>query len=135
MTTVAEARNSVYQRWIDNWTLTPFVFEGEGDEDLFGGSVAWARLSYRNTDGGQKTLGPLNGRKYERFASAVIQLYTPSDEGLTEAGTLAQAARAIFEGVTFDGIYFNNGVVREIGDDGRWFQTNVEVFSDYEETK
>lgn len=136
MTTLAEARTSVYQRWIDNWTQTPFVFEGEADKALFSGTADWARLIYRNTGGGQKTLGKATNRKYERFASVLVSIFVPVDTGTTTAATLAQAARAIFEGVSFSGIFFNDGVVREIGEgDGRWFQTNVEVFSDYEETK
>lgn len=136
MTTVATARTEVYKRWVAQWgTTTPFVFEGEADEGLYAGSVAWTRFVYRNTSGNQKTLGPVLGRKYERFASVLISHFTPVDEGLTAAGTLAQASRAIFEGVTFSGLFFNDGVVREIGPDGRWYQTNVEVFSDYQEIK
>ncbi len=135
MTTLAEARNAVEQRWLDNWTLTPFVFENEANDTLYSGKVAWTRVVYRNTAGGQETLGRPTNRKYKRDASVMLSFFTPADMGLTESATLAQAGLALYEGVTFDGLFFNDGVVQEIGPDGRWYQTNVEVFSDYQEIK
>lgn len=136
MTTISEARTVVYQRWLDQWTATPFVFEGEADEDLYGGVVPWARVVYRNTEAAQKTLSAVGTRKYKRDASALISIYTQVDDGLTDAGVLAQTAKDVFEGESFGGLFFNDGVVREIGeDDGRWYITNVEVFSDYQEIK
>lgn len=135
MTLLDEAREAVYQRFVDNWTATPFLFENEDSDDLDGGTVAWARLSVRETAGGQETLGPIGARKYRRRASAFVQVFTPVNAGMKAAGVLSAVARAIFEGTSFGGLDFNDARVSDTGPDDKWQQTLVEAVFDFTETK
>lgn len=135
MTLLDDAREAVYQRFVDNWSSTPYVFDNEDSADLDGGAVAWARLSVRETAGGQETLGPTGGRKYRRQASAFVQVFTPVNAGMKAAGDLAAAARAIFEGTSFGDLDFNNARVSDTGPDDKWQTTLVEAVFDFTETK
>lgn len=134
MTTINEAREAIYLRWSTQWgTTTPFTFDNESFSAPDKGQ--WARLTVRNTESEQRTLGAPGNRRFRRVASVFVQLYDLVDEGLETLDILAQTARGIFEGVSFSGLDFTNVVVRESGADGKWFQVVVEAFFDYEETK
>lgn len=133
MPTINAAREAVYDRWNTQWgATTPFTFD---NEKFSTPDVPWARLTVRNTQSAQHTLGAVGNRRFRRLASVFVQLYDIVDNGLATLDGLAQTARGIFEGVSFSGLAFNNVVVRESGADGKWFQVVVEAFFDYEETK
>ncbi len=135
MTTIDQARTAVYDRFVAQWAnRTPFTFENEKWEEPKP-DVDWVRVSVRNTGGGQETLGPKTQRKYRRRGSIFVQVFTPVAKGMKAGAGHAQAARAIFEGESFTGIDANNGVIRESGSDGKFYQTLVEVFFDYTEIK
>lgn len=141
MTTIAEARQAVYDRFEALWIFsgsarTPFVFANEPSK-LDSGSVSWARVSVRETGGGLDALGAPGARKYRRAASTFVQIYTEAGSGGEQAASdLSHEARTIFEGESFSGLDFNDGQVREIAnDDGRWKQTNVEIEFFYDEVK
>lgn len=132
--TQTEAREAIYLRWETQWvSTTPFLFQNEkftADVDS-----PWARVSVSHEAGNQDTLGSVGGRKFLRRGRVFIQLYDSVDQGLRSLDVLSIQARDIFEGVTFSGIFFNNVDVREVGDDGEWFQVIVDAPFDYSETK
>lgn len=133
MTTMNAAREAVYSRWVAQWgTTSPFTFDNEAFDTP---AVAWARVTIRHTGSAQETLGETGNRRFRRSASVFVQLYGLVDRGTSVLDTLATTARGIFEGVSFSGLDFTNAVVRESGNDGKWFQYVVEAFFDYEETK
>lgn len=140
MVTLVDARETIYQRFSDVWgTTSPFTF----DNEEFDAPVLnpWVRVTVRHDGsaleaiGGTGALGGLN--KFQRTGRVFIQVFSPVDRGTREADTLAQAARAIFEGVTLssNAIRFNNVVVREIGPSDSWYQINVEAAFQYDERK
>ena len=134
MTTINEARQAIYARFISQWgTQTEFTFDNEPFTEPV--SDPWVRLAVRNTDGGQETLGQSGNRRYTRDASIFVQVFTLIDTGTQEADTLARIARNIFEGERFSGVFANDGTIREIGPDGKWYQTNVEIAFFYDEIK
>lgn len=135
MTTIDQARSAVYKRFVAQWAARTLVhLEGEKftEPDV---EIPWVRVSVRNLVGGQETLGPTGARVYKRTALAQIQVFTNPTGGIKTAGTHAQAARAIFEGTSFDQLDCKNGSVREVGPDGKFNQTNVDVEFDYYEIK
>lgn len=136
MTTIAQAREAIYQEWSDNWTSTSvWTLENERFDEPDEGTD-WARVTVRSLPGGQETLGKEGDRKYQRSGSVIIQLFTSAGSGgLATSDAYSRSARDIYEGKSFDGLFFNNGQIREIGPDGKFYQTVVEVFFDYFETK
>lgn len=134
MTTQAEARESIYQRWEDNWTATTdWTFAGEKYTPPT--DRAWARLAVRHRATGGQTLGPINGRRFTRLASVFVQIFIPTNTGEKQLGTLMKAATDLYEGVSFDGLRFFQADPREIGVEGKWQTALVEAPFDYDEAK
>lgn len=139
MVSLVDAREAIYERFRTLWGSTsPYTFDNEDYEPPVGD--AWVRLSVRHNASvleaiGGRGYGGMN--KFMRSGRVFIQVFTPINQGTREADTLAQTARAIFEGITIssNAIRFNNAVVREIGPDNSWYQINVECSFDYDERK
>lgn len=135
MTTLTEAREAIYDHWVTGWAdTTPFVFENEKYKEL-ATAVPWCRVSFRNLDGYQHTLGGIGSRLYNRDAKVFIQVMAPVDKGMMEGADLAQQARALFEGVRIGELVGFGGTVRETKPDGKWYVTLVEVAFQYYEVK
>lgn len=132
MTTLNEAKEAITDRFVTLWGSTsPFTF----DNEAFTKPPTWVRLVVRHTGSNQETLGRVLNRKYNRQGSIFIQVFTPIDQGTQQADNLAQTARDIFEGVSFNGIYANDAIIREVGPEGDWYQINVEILFFYEGIK
>lgn len=135
----AEFVEAVYQRFRTQWGATTSFVHYEGHPFTEPGpDVEWVRIAVRNTGGGQATLGEEGNRKYDRQVSVFVQVFTPVTGGVARGAILAQAARAIFEGVRLDPeAWFNDGVIEEqpVRDGAKSRQINVEVFGVYLETK
>ena len=140
MTTQPQAVEAIYQKFVDGWNdAAIYTLEGEkfdSSKDVPHGSP-YVRVSVRHTGGTQHTLGKRGNRKFERSGSVFVQVFVPSGEGVFDSGTLAQAARAIFEGEDIPGttVFFQDVVIRETGPSGKWLQTVVEASFQYTETK
>ncbi len=134
MTTLGEARESVYSRFVTEWAAaTPFVFDNEELEEPT--DDPWVRLTVRSVSRGQETLGRAGNRRFRSAALVFVQVYTRTNTGVEQGDTLAVQARDIFEAVSFGGLDFNDGVVRESGPSGKWYQHVAEIAFDYDEIK
>lgn len=136
MTTLNEAREAVYQRFVDNFTgvaLERIVFDNEELEDT--GTGNWVRVSVRSTGRVQDTLGRVGNRRFRSSAIVFVQVYTETNTGLKQADTLTKEAADIFEGVSFSGLDFRSALVTETGPDGKLYQSVVEAEFDYDEIK
>lgn len=137
MTTLNQAREAVEQRFVTQWAnRTLFAFENEDFKTPEDPQKDWVRVVVRNIGGGAETIGPIGGRKYRRKALTFVQIFTPVNRGLKIPDGHAQAARAIFEGVSFNGLDFDDSFATELGSrDGKWNQMNFEARFAYEEVR
>ena len=134
MTTLNEAREAVYSRFVAQWGVTtPVAFDDEDFEEP--ADSPWVRLTVRSVSRGQETLGRPGNRKFRSAAAVFVQVYTRTNTGVKQGDTLATQAKDIFEATSFGGLDFNDGVVRETGPAGKWYQHVAEVAFDYEEIK
>ncbi len=136
MVTINEARGAIYTAFNTGWGATSaFTFDNEklNPPD----ATVWARLVVRQVARSQESLGGIGRRKFESGGVVIVQCFSPLDDGVDEADTLAEVARAIFEGKTLlpENIRFTSSVVLEIGPTEDWYQINVEAFFTYTETK
>lgn len=136
--TIDEARKAAYDRFLANWTGTAAnltTLEGEDFREPV--KDDWVRFGVAHVGGGQETLGPKLGRKYRRNALAFVQIFTfaATPGGRKRGDLLGKEAIAIFEGESFSGLDFNNGLIQEGPNDGKWLTTRVTVQFDYEELK
>lgn len=139
--TTPQAREAVYQRWLDNVAplgLDAWTFEEEEGFVEPGQDKKWARVSVRDFGGGQNTIGQreVSDRIFRRQAAVIVQVFTPR-KGMGPGDVLGQAIRAIFEATSFSGLDFGDGEIRQISPkkEDKFLQTNVEVVFDYDETK
>ena len=133
--TLNTAREAIYQRFMDNTTLSLSEYTFASEDFKAPTDTQWARLTVNHEAGEQDSIGGLGCRKFLRRGRVLIQLFAPVDQGLRSLDTLAAATRTIFEGSQFSGLYFTNVDVREIGQDGEWFQFAVDAPFEYQETK
>lgn len=95
----------------------------------------WTRLAIRFNDGRQNTLGKKTNRKFKKQGILFIQVFTIS-EGATDVNdALAQSSLEVFEGEKLNGIHFNNGRIRTVGIDEKWWQQNAVLDFTYYEIK
>lgn len=137
MTTLSQAKEAVYLRFTTNFTglsADRIALDNEDFEEPISGD--WVRLVVRSQERVQETLGKKGNRRFRSRALVFVQVYTETDTGVKQSDVLATEVRDIFEGVSFSGLDFQEGVtVRETGPDGRWYQSIVEAPFDYDEIK
>ena len=136
MTTLNQAKEAVYKRFVDNFTgvaLARIAFDNEEFEVPDAGD--WVRLTVRGRGRAQDTLGKPGNRRFRSAASVLVQVYTPADTGVKQSDALAKEAADLFEGVSFSGLDFQVAEVRETGPDGRWYQSIVEAEFEFDEIK
>lgn len=134
MTTIAESRKAIYDRFITEWGNTS-IFTFENEKFIPPEDTPWVRLSVRNITGEQETLGPIGLRKYDRRGIIAMQIFVLADTGLAQADALSKTAQDIFEGISFLGVHTDNSNIKESGIDGKWLMMLVEIFFFYDETK
>ncbi len=134
MTTLVEAADFITKRFRTLWGVTTTIALDNKEIDIKT-LTEWVRLSIRNIDSGQETLGPTGVRNFERKGIAFVQIFTEQGSGTKRANELAQIVRDIFEGVKFNDIVVDDVLINEIGIDGRWYQVNTESHFKYFEIK
>jgi hypothetical protein len=145
MTTLSQARQAAYSRFVDEWKnggnpLTPFCFDNEGFDppiDAAGRGLPWARCSVRSIGRRQQTLGAPGNRKYTSRALVRVEVYVAPSVGLKDPDVLAEKAQEMYEGRYLAGALTYGAVIREVGlvDDDHWFLSTMEATFDYEQVK
>lgn len=135
MTTLNEARAKIYSTFIAEYALSAFTFDNEDFDPPAG--APWVWLVVRHITSQQESLGGVGRRKFDRPALLIASVFVPLDQGTTAADNLVTAIRDIYEGRTLtpENVRFNAGSPREIGEDGSYFQMNVELQFSYTERK
>lgn len=136
--TYAQARDDILTMVKTVWDTTglTMVYDDVAGEPP-AGATSWARSTIRHNEGRQTTLADAEGKKrFERTGLLIVQIFTPSGEGLSSADDLAKVISDAFEGQTSPrGVWFKNVRVNEVGPSGNWYQVNVVVEFQYDEVK
>lgn len=134
MTTINEAKEAIYSQFNTNFTgTTNITFDNEEFETS--GLTEWVRLTVRNTNRLQETLGKSGNRRFQGSGSILVQVYTEANAGVQQSDTLAQEVISVLEAQSLSGVDTFAAVPRETGPDGKWYQTVVEIEFDYFEIK
>lgn len=137
MTQLAAANEAMMQLFVDVWTPSGIAYTLDNETYDPPDNAAWARFSIRTNASTQDTLGAVGNRKYERSGSCFVQIFVLSNTGTEQSRELAQRIIDGFEGARIAGttIRFNDVIPSEVGPDGKWFQTNVEINFVFDETR
>lgn len=136
MTTLNEAREAIFQQFVDAWgSQTALTLQNENFET--DGLSEWARLVVLNTASQQDTLGVPGSRQFERLGTATVSIFVKGGTGTQRLDELATIAQGAFEGftLTISSVTFLDVTVNEIGPDESWYQYNVVANFRYFETK
>lgn len=136
--TLTEARDEMSTLFKDAWDDTGYlVIWDDVGEPRPNTRSPWARFTIRHADGFQATLANHGGvRRWRRTGTIFVQLFAPTNEGLSTLDEMAMVAMRAFEGQTTPGgAWFRNARLQEIGVDGKWQQFNVLVDFEYDEVR
>ena len=139
--TVTQARNEMMATFKVAWDAAavsqnvPVLYPDVSDDPPTSG--AWARVTVVHDSGEQATLASHQGlRRYHRTGTIIVQLFTPAGGGQVLSDALGKVVTDAFEGVTTEsGVIFRNVIPKEIGQDGAWFQVNVQAGFEYDEVR
>lgn len=127
------ARASIEMRAAALWVPPPpLVFEASGVVPPAG--APWARLTVRETDGGQITLGP---EPVMRWRGRIFcDVFVPPRDGTGGAVRIGDQFRPIFERAQFDEIRCAECTPQSLGEaDGWWhYQVSVPYYRDERST-
>lgn len=127
-------KQAIYSLFKNNWTATKYTFENEKfDSQTI--SDPWVRLSVKNINSGQETLGAIGDRKYLRKGIIWLQIFVRVATGMQETDQIAETFRGLFEGVRIGDIRCYDGIVSEGVEVAPWKQTNVKVNFEYDQIK
>ena len=102
------------------------------------GTTSWVEIAVlHNPDGFQTTLGGANtGRQFQRTGIVTIKVFTPKGGGLITSDALCTILLAAYEGkTTASSVWFRSAGVVEVGNEGKYHQSNVFATFEYEEQK
>lgn len=96
----------------------------------------WAAFVIRHATGVQDNLGGIGNRNFMRTGTAIASIFTPTGNGLSVSYALAKVVADAYEGQTSDnGVWFRNVRMQEVGRESQFYQTNVLIDFEYNETK
>lgn len=139
--TPLEAREAVLARWVTAWVddnhaeRTPTVLDNDPYDPSPEAVTAFCRLTIREVDSIQRTMGPPGGRRFDRHDLVLIHIHTAAAAGREVGDTLGELARAVFEAARFETVVGSAGRVQPGDVVGRWSVTTVQIPIRYTETK
>lgn len=114
-------------------TGNPLLYEDiSGDKPTSG---KWAKIAIHHAAGMQAALGTT---RFRRHGMVIIEMFAPSGQGHYSSGMddMIDVAMGAFEGKsTTGGVWFRDVTPREIGPEGPWFQTNIELEFIYDQVR
>jgi hypothetical protein len=93
---------------------------------------SWMRVQLKHASGVRATLGAT--AKHTQTGVLFVELYTPAGDGRRTADRIAGLVADAYTGKTTDqgGISFHDVQAKEIGVDGGWTHTNIDVQFEYD---
>lgn len=138
--TLAQARDDILTVFKTAWDTTsyPAMYDDvDGDDIPTDTSSPWARITVKHDKGQQTALCGADGSKrFTRTGVIIIQIFTPSGEGLSSSDTSVKIIQDAFEGKkSTNGVWFRDVDYKEIGPSGDYYQVNVIIQFEYDEIK
>ena len=138
--TYLQARDDMFNMVNDAWNASTMqkndLFWDAVPKDRPTNQLPWAVVYLRHVTGGQRTLGGVGFREFERLGVIIITVFAPIGKGLSESYQLAKVLSDAFEGNSSPlGVWFRDAAIQEIGSEGDFYQVNFTVNFTYSETK
>lgn len=96
----------------------------------------WARINVQFNNGSQDTLGRPGNRKFLSSGVVFIQVFTPINTSTNGNDTTARESKILLDGIRIDDLWLYNGRVVTVGNsDSKYWQQNVVIEFDFEDTR
>ena len=137
MTTLNQARSEIYTKLLTMTSVPAANIRRENEKFEPPADAAWISIHVENQASAQESLGDVGNRKFERFASAVVEIHLPQNDGLGAGDTIAQEVRDLLEGTQIAGttIRLNETEIRELGVIDGYYMLVAETAIRYTETR
>jgi len=131
MTTIREARREVNALFLAAWggvgsEITPIFWDNAPEDGEQPDEYVIA--SFQSNFGSIQTLGPT---EFVHSGVWLAQILTKSDKGSVRNDTLVQQAVDVFQTAPPGPVRFMNPSIIHVGQDGKFFQTNVSIDFEY----
>lgn len=131
MTTLQEARSETNTLFHTAWggvgsEITPIFWDnipGDGEEP-----DEYVIAQFQSSAGEIQALGPT---EFVQRGIFIAQIFTPSDKGSLRNDTLVQTAINAFQSAPPGSVRYLNPSIIHVGNDGKFFQTNISVEFEY----
>jgi hypothetical protein len=137
--TYNEARTEILKHFLSEWGSTTAVAHDNEPFNVPTDGSSWLRLNIKHASNQpSSTLGAEGNRRYTRVGAVLVRIYIKNGIAVKNLDTLAQAVKEVFEGKRLTGgTVFDPARFYEVGIDptGAWYQGNVSVGFEYEETR
>lgn len=118
---VAAAQSNLYTIYDDTAKAVPDT------------SIKWVRISVKHANGTRSSLSRKNGSGMHTQSGFVfIEIYTPRDDGLQDSDTISAAFADSLRNFSDGDIWIGDVSEIEMGEDGLWFRSDVEVEFSYD---
>ena len=131
MITVEEARDLMLGHAVASVPVSYTMVFRDVPPSLLTGSQPWARATVKHAGGGQQGFGD-GKRKFVRFGTLAVEIFTPRGDGNTEADTIAQGVLVHLEGVRSSQVWYRNIRLADSGADGAFDKASVYADFEYE---
>jgi hypothetical protein len=138
MASIEAAREAIYGQFLNNFTAIPSENIRRDNVELENTPEAapWCELVVRHISAEQESLGAVGQRKFRRIGTISVNIYVPTNTGLSQTDAIVQDVIDSLEALTLPGqIRLNIATARESGINGAWFVTVVETEFEYSETR
>ncbi len=95
----------------------------------------WCRVTFRHEAGNKTSLtGDFGRSRFTRNGLLIVQVFAESGDGLVSSDQIIPVIQQAMEGkTTSGGVQFLDVTANEIGEDGVWFNTNINARIEYDE--
>lgn len=118
----ADAQLAIETRFYNNFTSCPIKYENIGYNPQ--SDISYVELFVVETNSRRADIGT-NNPLHRTDGAISVNVYTAKYIGTKTGRTLADTAAAIFRDASFSGIICMSPLVRNVGESGDWYVTNM----------
>ena len=130
-----EARRLLTSRFLNAFDSLYYVAVTNIRNDPPDIPVEWMRYNILFNEGNQDTLGRQPNRRFIKIGLITIQVFTPMNKGTNLNDTICELVQENQDAITLDELWTYNGRIQTVGNDGEYYQQNVVVEFEFQDTR
>lgn len=121
--------------WAESvYSTVPVAYENQTFDDT-PSLTSWVRITCKNSDGLQRSIGTAPNRTWQRFGFVIFEVYIKPNTSTYTGKDIAEEIIDMFEGKNISKVIFNDGTYKSKGVSGKWFGFGGYIKWEYLEQK